>query len=254
MNALTITTCKRLNLFKITIQSFAEKCLDLNVFDMIIHYDDDSSAEDRLEMIKIFTELFPDKFIAHRYFDSNTLTGKKRHMKIMNIWKKDVETHNIDYVFHLEDDFDFIKKFSVQPAISLLGDSPDVEYVGYSQPIRDFPSEYSVEVKGSFWQWFYDKDKPLCSKLFLDKVEMSNHKHPDFWCYYINWPYFSTRPGVHDVSKLKKLEPFRDSDISFELEFAIRYSKLFKSFSHVDRICNHIGVGESAYSLNNANR
>ena len=254
MNALTITTCKRLNLFKTTIHSFVEKCLDLDTFDIVIHYDDSSSVEDRLEMIRLLAELFPNKFIVHKYFDPRSLTGKKRHMNIMNVWKIDVETYGIDYVFHLEDDFDFIKKFMVRPAMSLLSSLQDIAYVGYSQPIRDFPSGYDVDIKGSFWQWFYDKDKPLCSKLFLDKVEMSNHKHPDFWCYYINWPYFSTRPGVHDVSKLKKLAPFSDSDISFELEFAIRYSKLYKSFSHVDRICNHIGGEQSAYVVNGSDR
>jgi hypothetical protein len=254
MIALTITTCRRLGLFKTTIRSFVEKCLDLEIFDVVMHYDDNSSAEDRVEMVRIFDELFPDKVIIHKHFGPKSIPGKKRHMGIMNEWKKDVETGGIDYVFHVEDDFDFIKKFKVRPAISLLSSSPDIAYVAYSQPIRNFPNGYHVDIMGSFWQWFYDKDKPLCDKLFLDTVEMSNHSHPNFWCYYINWPYFSTRPGVHDVSKLKKLAPFRDSDMSFELEFAIRYSKLYKSFSHVDRICNHIGVGESAYSLNSSNR
>ena len=55
--------------------------------------------------------------------------------------------------------------------------------------------------------------------------------------------------GLNDVNKLKKLEEFYDVDGSFELDFAVRYGKLYKSFCHVDEICKHIG-DISAYDLN----
>jgi hypothetical protein len=40
MVSLTLTTCKRLDLFVQTIKSFVKHCSDIELFDTIIHYDD----------------------------------------------------------------------------------------------------------------------------------------------------------------------------------------------------------------------
>ena len=41
---------------------------------------------------------------------------------------------------------------------------------------------------------------------------------------------------------------------SFELEFALRFAKKYKSFLHFERICYHIGNNNSSYNLNNSER
>lgn len=254
MNALSITSCKRLNHFEKTISSFHKHCKDINKIDLVLWYDDNSNDDDRTKMLKILSSYFGDKKIISTFFSKNSFSTKKRHMEIMNLWKKDLSLLSLDYVFHTEDDFEYINDFYLDEATQLLKSNDDVGLVGFSQEKRDLPSELGqLNIKGNFWEWFYLKDRPLCDGLFLDTVIMKKNPDPTYWCKYINWPYFGFRPGLHDVKKLEKLDGFYDVDGSFELDFAVRFAKLYKSFCHVDEICKHIG-DISAYDLNVSSR
>ena len=64
---LTMTCCKRLHLFKRTIKSFHEHCLDKNLIGQIIIYDDSSPFEDRFEMEKEIATLFPNTNVFYKY-------------------------------------------------------------------------------------------------------------------------------------------------------------------------------------------
>lgn len=250
MNALSITSCKRLSHFKKTISSFNKHCKDLNTIDLVLWYDDNSNIDDRTEMMKILLSHFDSKKIISTFFTQNSFNSSKRHKEIMNVWKTDLSRLSLDYVFHTEDDFEYIKDFYIDEAIELLKSNDNVALVGVSQEKREIPTELGqLNIKGNFWEWFYLKDRPLCDGLFLDTVIMKKHPDPTYWCKYINWPYFGFRPGIHDVKKLEKLDGFYDVDGSFELDFAVRFAKLYKSFCHIDEICKHIG-DISAYDLN----
>jgi len=74
------------------------------------------------------------------------------------------------------------------------------------------------------------------------------------WVKVINWPYFGFRPAIHDIKKLKTIDNFNGNMDSFELEFALRFAKKYKSFLHLERICYHIGIHNSSYNLNNSER
>lgn len=251
MLALTITTCKRYNLFEKTINSFAEHCLDKDLFNCIIHYDDSSSIEDRIKMMNKIKILFPDKLIFNVYFEKDDFISEKRHLEIMKIWKYQIML--FDYVFHLEDDWLFINNFSLYDAISLLEKNKEVALVGFSWKRKKFPNDLHIPIQiGNFWEWFYSEKYKLNEPLFLDEVEM-NFLPENQWVKYTNWPYFGFRPAIHDVKKLNSIDNFNDETESFELEFAIRFAKKFKSFLHNERICYHIG-NESAYELNNSKR
>lgn len=251
MLALTITTCKRIDLFLKTIRSFTENCLDLHSITTIIHYDDSSNPEDRKRMYNELLFLFPNVIIYNVYFNNEDIKSNRRHLEIMKIWKSQVML--FDYVFHLEDDWLFVKKFNLQEGIDLLKNNPDVALVGYSWERKIFPSNLFVPKQiGNFWEWFYSDKFVINEPLFIDETEMK-YLPENHWVKYINWPYFGFRPGIHDIKKINQLENFNDSMSSFELEFAIRFSKNFKSFLHNDRICYHIGQ-ESAYDINNSNR
>jgi hypothetical protein len=254
MNALTITSCKRAEHFKKTLISFERYCIDKDLIDLIIWYDDNSTSEDRLEMLKTLLSIFKNKKIITNFFSENSFNTKKRHKEIMNLWKTDITNLSLDYVFHTEEDFEYVSEFSISEAIEFLKNKEDVAMVGFSQEKREIPKEVGeINIQGNYWEWFYVKDRPILDHLFLDTVIMRKHPDPSYWCKYINWPYFSLRPGLHDVNKLKKLEEFYDVDGSFELDFAVRYGKLYKSFCHVDEICKHIG-DISAYDLNTSSR
>ena len=76
MIGLTITTCKRIDLFEKTIISFVEKCEDCGLIDIIIHYDDSSSLEDRDKMFSLLNRLFPKTLIVSKRFNINSFKTK----------------------------------------------------------------------------------------------------------------------------------------------------------------------------------
>lgn len=252
MIALTITSSKRLDLFKETLSSFSEMCEDKNMFDIIIHYDDMSSYEDRTEMSKLLQETFKDKIFVNRYLNKESFSNNMRHANIMHEWYTLLDKLDIEYVFHLEDDWKFIEKFKLQEGIDLLM-SPEIAYVGWSQPLRDFPADYKIDTKGDYWKWVYFKDKGLGENLFSDEVELRHYNVPGMWLYFINWPYFSLRPGIHDFNKLRQI-----GDIEvikhFELEYSKRFTEKFVSYYHTNRVSHHIGDMNSSYEKNNSER
>lgn len=251
MIALTITTCKRYDLFEKTIISFSRHCLDIHLLDYIIHYDDSSSLDDRLKMDNILKKIFPKTPIFKVNFDLDDFNSDRRHMEIMKIWKSQIML--FDYVFHLEDDWLFVRDFKIMESIDLLNNSPSVALVGFSWELKKFPPRlHKPRTIGNFWEWFYSEEYEINEPLFFDEVEMK-YLPDGLWVKYINWPYFGFRPAIHDVKKINQIGNFNDCSESFELEFAIRFSKKFKSFFHKDRVCYHIGE-ESSYDLNNSKR
>jgi hypothetical protein len=260
MNAFTITSSKRLSLFEKTINSFVDKCQDLDQIKVILHYDDCSSAEDRQRMSRIMAEKFKGKTILNRYFYPDSFVGAKRHMEIMKLWKMDLENLGITYAFHTEDDFLYIQPFSITEGIELLQKMETVAYVGYSQPIRTLPADFGQTniIEGNFWKWIYDKNKKHCENLFMDfeamKIYHDTYGDLSYWCYFINWPYFSFRPGIHEVNKLKTLNTFVDNGGSFEFEFSLRFAEKYCSYCHIRNIAIHIGSGNSSYNLNESLR
>lgn len=254
MIGLTITTCKRYKLFEQTIRSFVYNCLDINLFDFIVHYDDSSNEEDRIKMYNILKELFPSKLIFCRKFNGNDFNTKKRHLEIMKLWKSELEIFNLDYVFHLEDDWTFEKNFSIIDGINILKNNDDIGLIGYSWKQKKFPPDLFVpNIINGYWEWYYSDKHELNEPLFLDEVVMETLPK-GHWVKYINWPYFGFRPAIHDVKKLSTLTNFNDNMNSFELEFATRFAKKYKSFLHPEQICIHSGNEISAYNLNDSLR
>jgi hypothetical protein len=255
MTALTITTCKRINLFEKTILSFVKECEDCNLIDIIIHYDDSSSLEDRDKMFSLLNSLFPNTIIVSKRFNYSSFNTNRRHLEIMKIWKNDIKLFNVNYVFHLEDDWFFDKPFTLNEGIELLKNNNDVGLVGFSWKQKKFPQElFEPRIIGNFWEWYYSDKHSLNEPLFDDVVEISQYNVKGLWIKYINWPYFGFRPAIHDVNKINEIETFNDNMESFELEFAIRFAKKFKSFLHLEKICYHIGDENSSYKLNNSSR
>jgi sugar O-acyltransferase (sialic acid O-acetyltransferase NeuD family) len=250
--ALTITSCKRLDLFIKTIISFCKKCKDINQINSIIHYDDSSTDEDRMLMQELITSLFPNSDYILKSINPLDIISNHRHMEIMKIWKNDIE--EFDYIFHLEDDWFFERSFSISEAIDLMEHELDVAYVGFSWEMKNFPPKiFSPKIIGNFWEWYYSEKYELCEPLFIDDVE-TKYLPEGHWVKYINWPYFGLRPGVHNVERIKNVSTFSEKNSSFELEFATRFAKLYKSFLHKERVCRHIGLDVSSYELNNSNR
>jgi hypothetical protein len=138
--------------------------------------------------------------------------------------------------------------------IDLLDDNEDIALVGYSWEKKKFPTElFTPRIIGDFWEWYYSEKHKLNESLFVDEVEIK-YLPEGYWVNYINWPYFGFRPAIHDIKKLKTIDNFNENMDSFELEFALRFAKKYKSFLHLERICYHIGIHNSSYNLNNSER
>jgi len=252
----SITTSKRLDLFKITIETLSKHCKDSHLIKTVLHFDDSSSHEDRLEMESTLRINFPSAKIYNFRFGPESISSKKRHIEIMKIWKDKV-CDLCDYVFHTEDDWKFDTDFRISDIVSFMRSKSNVAYIGVSQELREFPDEIKPEIESDYWQWHFDKDKPLLENLFLDKRIMKKSGDPNFWCYYINWPYFGFRPGLWDTGKLSNFNWERnpdDSGMSEELWFAKNLSEKYMSYCLIQNTCEHIGISNSAYDINKSER
>jgi hypothetical protein len=119
---------------------------------------------------------------------------------------------------------------------------------------------FTPRIIGDFWEWYYSEKHKLNESLFLDEVEIK-YLPEGYWVNYINWPYFSLRPGVHHVKKLLSVGDFSTTydreKTSVELEFAIRW----KNMGYKSMMCKHftsLHTGQdpelSAYKINNSAR
>jgi hypothetical protein len=108
---LTITTCKRYDLFVKTMRSLCHTWNDAHLVDEWILVDDNSSAEDRASMRKEF-----------KWFRFLFKTPENRgHRSSMNIIFGELERLRPEYWIHLEDDFLFHRKRNyVQEAVEII--------------------------------------------------------------------------------------------------------------------------------------
>ena len=100
--AVTMTTCKRLDLMKNTVNSFLNCCNDVNKIDKFICIDDNSSEQDRNHMKLLYPWL--------NYYMK--LESEKGHRKSMNIIYDKLVELKPKYWIHMEDDFLFFDEMN----------------------------------------------------------------------------------------------------------------------------------------------
>lgn len=207
---LTITTCKRYDLFEKTINSILN-CFDIENVDEWLLVDDNSSPEDRKKM----ETLYP--FFTF-YFKNNT---EKGHPQSMNIILNNVKT---PYIFHTEDDWVFFCKDNY---IAKLTDIINADFrIGQCLINRNYAeTESCIDVKGGYFKMtnsgkryyiheFYSNEEQ--KNKFLQKYG-GNVKHSAYW------PHFSFRPSLIKVNVLKQIGSFNENVNHFERDYAYRY-------------------------------
>lgn len=266
--SLSITSCKRIFLLERVLKAFVVFCSDIDIIDEIIFFDDSSSQSDKLEMEQILNNLFKDKKINIKHFYPNSFEDNYRHSRILNNWREKLIETKTDYCFHLEDDYLFVNFFSIGECIDLLEEYPEYGYVNLSQSWKKFPTEFKPKEIGNYWEWIYLKDRPINECLFLDEVAaiqtpiVESHlvSGKYLWLMYINWPSFSLRPGILNVEKLLSIGEFSttydSSNMSVELEFAIRWGEKYKALCNKNFNIINLAIDNSmsAYNINNSNR
>lgn len=242
---LTMTTCKRLNLFTKTVNSLLNCCTDLHLIDKWFVVDDNSSDEDR----EIMKKLYP--FIDF-YFKS---PEEKGHPQSMNIILKMVKT---PYIFHLEDDWCFFEKRNyISDCLEILNQNENygqcLVNVNYSETESDnilggIPLKTPSGLR-YFEHDYFGSD----TNSFVKKYGNGSN------CAY--WPHFSFRPSLIRRGVFENLGEFNETVSHFEMDYSYRYmNKGYKSVFLETIYCIHTGrltsergdpTKQNAYILNN---
>lgn len=245
---LTITSCRRLDLFVKTVRSFLKACLDIDLIDRWICIDDNSDEADRREMERAFPFF---EFIWKGPDD-------RGHARSMNLLIEQVRT---PYWLHLEDDWQFFEP---------------LPYIGHALEILDadstlgqvlFNRHYAEELADRQLVGGRARQTPAGRRyvehLYLPK---GSEGYAEFWKQHRGslsnayWPHYSLRPSVLRTGVMKSLAPFNQDAQHFELEMAKRYqaaggrSAFLDTISalHIGRLTSQRESGDqlNAYALN----
>lgn len=223
----TITTCKRFDLFRTTMDSFLNSCTDADLIDRWICVDDNSSPGDRERM----REMYP---FFEFYFKSE---DEKGHSRSMNILRSMVLT---PYVFHMEDDWKFLARRNyIADCMQVLLSDSNIKQCLVNRNYAETASDGRIH-GGVF--------RTTNSGL----LRFYTHEHGDFqrWtathgegkanCNY--WPHFSFRPSLFDRSVFDTVGEFNEGTPHFEMEFAYRYQSIGYISAFLEGIYSiHIG-------------
>ena len=234
---LTITTCKRLDLFQKTVRSMLTMWTDLVDVDFFFCVDDASSVEDRRAMVAEFP------FFTY-YMKTDQEKGHRESMNI--IWNKLAEVKP-QYWIHLEDDWlYFRKKAYVGDAIRLLEkyESQDIHQVVFN---RNYGVIYEdIDRVGGI-------DMGDC--ILHEKRDGLVGKN----CGY--WPHYSLQPSMVRARIVLELGDYTSPNVFFERDYANKYFAAgHKTVFFPSIYSNHIGKqhwekeGKNAYALNTVNQ
>jgi len=231
---LSVTTCKRFDLFEQTINSILKTWLDLDKVDYFYCVDDNSSKEDRMKM--------QTQFPFFNYHMKSA--SEKGHRESMNvIWSKVCELQPT-YWIHMEDDWVYFKQENyVGRAIAALEkyESQEVHQIVFNR-------EYGLMMA--------DMER-VNVKVMEPGLVLHEKKEgvtgPN--CAY--WPHYSLQPSVCRASKIIEIGNYDSPNTFFERDYAEKYNaKGYKTafFNSIHSL--HIGKqhwekdGKNAYALN----
>lgn len=225
---LTITTCKRLSLFKRTIGSLIEKCKDLDLITHVLCVDDNSSPDDRDAMLEVLNISFPNRDVR-LYCKSPQQRGLAYSMNII------LENVTTKYIFHIEDDWEFIKEDNfITKALAIIKETDNVKsvlvrnYDFLAKSVTPSGNEYRVLEVGQ-----------IVTQSGVD----STWKHG-----------YSLNPSVQDIEAIKSkhlLFPNFQVEYIFGVKF---YEAGFRAATLTEEYVAHIGENYSSFDLNGTPR
>jgi glycosyltransferase involved in cell wall biosynthesis len=231
---LTMTTCKRLELFRRTVNSILNTWTDVNHIDAFFCVDDNSSEEDRAVMLNEFP------FFEY-YMKGSTERGHRESMNI--IWEKLAEVKPT-YWIHLEDDWMYFHRGSyVERGIQALE-----KYRGQNINQVVFNRNYGVvyndlERTGGFEQG---------DRIILHELNPNlPGRHSGYW------PHYSLQPSICRTATILELGDYTTNHRFFERGYAEKYNAAGHKTAFFDSVYStHIGKqhwetdGQNAYALN----
>jgi len=235
---MSFTTCKRLDLFRQTMNSIINTWKDLSEVDMFYCVDDNSSEEDRAEM----KALYP--FFTF-YFKKPEERGHRQSMNI--IWNT-LQEIKPKYWIHLEDDWLY---FHPRNYIS--------NSIKYLETYKD-KDVHQIVFNKTYGLFYSDVDRvgsiSLCPDLVLhEKRDGLVGKN----CGY--WPHYSLQPSITRTEIILSLGNYDSANNFFERDYANKYfSHGYKTAFFPAIYSIHIGKqhwetdGKNAYALNSTSQ
>ena len=237
---LTMTTCKRYDLFTQTVNSLLNNVKDLYMIERFICVDDNSSHEDRVKMLDNYPFF---EFVFKK-------PHQKGHVESMNILRGKL-TDADRFIFHLEDDFVFLRKRNyIAKSIRVLKDNPKIGQVLFNRNYAETPEQYNIQGGDGFGG---RNGVPGVPFLIHEYVPEKEKRKYSVSCEY--WPHYSFRPGITKKEVWDKVGKFNTVP-HFEMEYAFRYVNAGYVTAFHNRVdLLHIGKltnekGDNAYSLN----
>lgn len=237
---LTITSCKRLDLFIHTVNSFLQNCIDIYNISYFFCVDDNSDDIERDAMQKEFP-------FMHFHFKTNDEKGHRKSMNI--IWDK-LNEINPNYWIHLEDDWIFFKKEKyIERSINALNllKERNVSQILFNKNYAEELSQNTTICGGELIN-----DGLILHIQNEQGLTMSN-------CAY--WPHYSFRPSLVKWETIKHLGNYNSINQFFERDYANKYATAgYRSAFFNEITCLHTGrltreihnpANKNAYQLNN---
>ena len=216
----TVTTCRRLDLFMKTMDSFYGKCLDHDLLTEFVCSDDSSSDRDR----DIMERRFP-----HFRFLWNSNTG---HAQSLSRLISEVTT---DYFLHYEDDW-----FLLEPGCHI------------SNALDILKANSSIRSVSLNWIRGRHRISPsgvgFCLHRYLSDAKTLDRKFG-----MPAWPGFTLNPSIHETRAVRATGPYPIRPFH---EWCFSYAFLKRGFrtAFMDRkIIQHCGK-VSAYEINGTSR
>jgi len=226
---LTVTSCRRLDLFERTVNSFVNCCRDIDAIDRFVCIDDNSSAADRARM----QELYP--FLEFEFAD----WPEGGHAKCMNRLLDAVDT---PCWLHLEDGWQFfVTTDYVARALSILDNEPTVAQVLFNR-------NYAETLQGRTLVGGTLRRHPKSGLRYLIHEHAAEgperdaffQRHPPGTLSSVAWPHFALRPSLVRTAAIRGLGRFDQTASGFEQAFADRYAAAGLQSAFFDGVtCTH---------------
>jgi hypothetical protein len=228
---LTVTTCKRLDRFERTINSFLNCCSDIKRIGRFVCIDDNSSEADRARMRQRYPFF---EFIFKR-------AEEKGHARSMN---RLLDLVDAPYWLHLEDDWNFaVTTDYVTRAISILDAEPVVAQVAFNRNYAERFCDRTV-VGGTLHRLPESGLRYVLHEHIAEKSgrEAFFRRFPSGALSHVHWPHFTFRPSIMRVDAIRRIGRFDEAPGHFELAFAQRFTEAGLRTAFFDAICCiHIG-------------
>jgi len=225
----TMTTCKRFDLFRRTMISVLKYVKDLkeHLYEWIV-IDDNSSDKMRQQM----KEEFP--FITYVYKDMKN----KGHARSMNMLIDMIKT---PYVMNIEDDWEFF--FPDNYVTKLLNILKEDNKYGQALVNVNYAEDLTTYryVRGSTMKTAKNGQRYFVHNFYQGKqLDEENRKLGTGNCYY--WPHYSFRVGITHTKIFKELGKYNENARHFEMEYAhMYYAKGYRTVFLDNVFCLHIG-------------